>query len=164
MPDPMRSGLLLRDLVRGAVGGLLKLSEILRPEIRKLSPLLRDPAGALRPWLDDASIGFSAVQLEELSANPPLILWLLFEAAQEAKGCSFGTLGSVIVGDVFAAQLAVSSHEVESDTRTRTLLVQLFPEGVPNTMPGLIRFTAKVLELEDVAPIFVGQASDTPTS
>jgi hypothetical protein len=124
--------------------------------------LLGDPAGALRPWLDDASIGFSADELKELSTNPPLILWLLFEAAQEAKGCSFGTLGSVIVGDVFAAQLAVSSHEVEADTKTQTLLGQLFPEGVPNTMPGLIHFTAKVLKLEDVVPTFA--SSNTPTS
>lgn len=167
LPDPMRSGLLLRDLVRGVAGGLLTLEEMLGrvpAEILEASPLLGSPADALKNWLDDPSIGFTPAELDHLSSNPPLILWLLFEAAHEAKGLSLGTLGSVIVGDVFAAQLAASSGEIETDSRTRTLLRKLFPKGTPDTMPGLIRFTAKILELESVVPIFADRPDNRPTS
>lgn len=161
LPNTNYSGLLLRDLVRGTVGGLLKLQALidaLPPPIRDGAPLLADPdrrAAALRSWLSGTDVAFTETELDHLSGNPPLILWLLFEAAEDANGCSLGTLGSVLVGDVFAAGLSASADEIESDPATNALLQLLFPGAAPRTMPDLVAFTAKVLGLEKATPSFV---------
>ena len=166
-PDPFCAGLLLRDLTRGTVGGLLTLDGILKTipnDIRLSSPLLANPAQrvqVLRDWLEASDVDFSEPELVELSTNPPLMLWLLFEAADEANGCHLGTLGSIIVGDVFVARLAASHNQIESDPRTPPLLQLLFPGKSPSTMPELIRFIAKVLGLDNVEPLFV---SNMPTT
>jgi hypothetical protein len=170
LPAANLSGLLLRDLIRGAVGGLLTLDAIIRvlpPGIRKTAPLLVNPnerAKVLRKWLADTDVTFSDEELDHLSTNPPLILWLLFEAAEEANGCSLGTLGSVIIGDVFAAGLSESDDEIESNPMTATLLGLLFPDGAPRTMPGLIKFTAKTLQFENVMPRFLTLPDQIPTA
>lgn len=169
LPDPNCSGILLRDLVRGTVGGVQTLEAVLRAipaDIRKSTPLLANAtkrAQVLRSWLSGTDVVFSETELDHLSTNPPLILWLLFEAAEDANGCSFGTLGSVIVGDVFAAGLATSEDEIEADKRTGVLLSLLFPDHIPSKMPELITFTAKTLGLENASPRFVSPV-DTPTA
>lgn len=165
LPDRSRSGLLLRDLIRGTIGGLLTLDAVLKAvpqDVRDASPLLADPtarAQALRKWLSGSPVVFSDAELDHLSTNPPLIVWLLFEAAEEANGCSLGTLGSIIVADVFLAQLADSRDDIEDDPRTTALLTLLFPEKSPSSMPDLILFTAKALGLEKAVPTFISAAN-----
>lgn len=156
LPSDDHAGLLLSDLIRGVVGGLQKLDvliEALPAAVTKLSPLLSDKqarTGRLRKWLAEPSLGFTDAELDSLSGNPPLLLWLLFEAAEETDGKSLGTLGSVIVGDVFFARLR------DDDMPEPTELLELiFGKDIPRCMPRLITFTADVLRLHEVAPTFV---------
>ncbi|MER9410697.1 peroxidase family protein [Mesorhizobium sp. M0589] len=160
-PNNFCSGLLFSDLIRGTVGGLLTLDRILKilpTDVRGSSLLLADDARraqVLRDWLTASRINFSEPELVELSTNPPLIFWLLFEAAYEADGCSLGTLGSIIVGDVFLARLAATAGEIDLDRRIEGNLLQLlFPTGLPSDMADLIRFTARTLGLENADPSF----------
>jgi hypothetical protein len=69
---------------------------------RQDGKLLRDDefrVSELKDWLGEK--WFDEGEREALALNPPLIFYLLFEAARECDGKHFGTLGSVIVGDVF---------------------------------------------------------------
>jgi hypothetical protein len=88
------AGLLLSDLIRGLIGGPQTLDAMimtLPPVVVALSPLLSDKSvrvGELRLWLEASPIVFTEKELERLSADPPLFLWLLFEAAFETNGQS----------------------------------------------------------------------------
>ena len=161
LPDPNKSGLLFSDLVRGTIGGLLRLDALIEqlPQIiLAASPLLADATKrrqAISSWLQDSTIAFTAAELTGLAENPPLLFWLLFEAANEQMGLCFGTTASVIVGDVFMARFAASRAMVEDDPITQGLIAKLFPNGIPKTMPELVLFVADKLNLSNAWPRFI---------
>ncbi|MBZ9709315.1 hypothetical protein LB543_21555 [Mesorhizobium sp. ESP7-2] len=167
LPDPNASGLLFSDLVRGAIGGLLRLDALIEqlPQAAlAVSPLLGDAEKrhqAIRSWLQGSTVAFTAAESAELAENPPLLFWLLFEAAIEQDGLCFGTIGSVIVGDVFMARFAASRAMIEDDPITQDLAASLFPTGIPRTMADLILFVASALNLSDAWPRFI-TPSTTP--
>ncbi len=161
LPDPNASGLLFSDLVRGAIGGLLRLDALiaqLPPAALAASPLLGDAEKrhqAVLSWLQGATVAFTAAESADLAENPPLLFWLLLEAAIEQDGLCFGTIGSVIVGDVFMARFAASRAMIEDDPITQDLAASLFPTGMPQTMADLILFVASALNLGDAWPRFI---------
>ncbi|TPN37082.1 hypothetical protein FKO01_07520 [Mesorhizobium sp. B2-3-3] len=161
LPDPNASGLLFSDLVRGTIGGLLRLDALIEqlPQAAlAVSPLLGDAEKrhqAIRSWLQGSIVAFTAAESAELIENPPLFFWLLLEAAIEQDGLCFGTIGSVIVGDVFMARFAASRATIEDDPITQDLVARLFPKGIPRTMPELILFVAATLNLGNAWPRFI---------
>ncbi|TPI28312.1 hypothetical protein FJW08_21295 [Mesorhizobium sp. B3-2-1] len=167
LPDPNASGLLFSDLVRGTIGGLLRLDaliEKLPQTVLATAPLLGEAtkrSQAIQSWLQGSTVTFTAAELAELAENPPLLFWLLFEAAIEQTGLCFGTTGSVIVGDVFMARFAASRATIEDDPITQDLVARLFPTGIPRTMPDLIVFVANTLNLSNAWPRFISP-STTP--
>jgi hypothetical protein len=76
-----------------------------RSEMARLSPLLSDDQERVRlltNWLSirqDES-GLTDKDIHELAADPPLMLYILFEAAHDMQGTRFGILGSVIIAEV----------------------------------------------------------------
>ncbi|UCI21366.1 hypothetical protein FJ970_10585 [Mesorhizobium sp. B2-1-8] len=161
LPDPNASGLLFSDLVRGAIGGLLRLDaliEKLPQAVLATSPLLGEAkkrSQGIQSWLQGSTVAFTAAELAELGENPPLLFWLLFEAATEQDGLCFGATGSVIVGDVFMARFAASRAMIEDDPITQDLAARLFPTGMPRTMSELILFVATALNLGNAWPRFI---------
>ncbi|ANN57060.1 hypothetical protein A9174_09970 [Mesorhizobium loti NZP2037] len=161
LPDPNASGLLFSDLVRGTIGGLLRLDALIEqlPQAAlATAPLLGDAGKrdqAIRSWLQGSTVAFTAAEATELAENPPLLFWLLLEAAIEQDGLCFGTTGSVIVGDVFMARFAASRAMIEDDPITQDLVARLFPTGIPRTMADLILFVASALNLGDAWPRFI---------
>lgn len=166
IPNGDFAGLLFSDLIRGAVGNLLTLDGLLAKlprDIVEASPLLADKAHrtkVLSDWLKAVpSITFTDAELEHLSANPPLIFWLLFEAATETNGCALGTMASVIIGDVFLARLAPRPQDAEADRAAAEMMELLFGAEVPANMPQLISFTAHTLGLTQAIPVFLKSAT-----
>ncbi len=168
LPAGEFAGLLFSDMIRGVVGGLQTLDAMiatLPSDVVAISPFLSDKTARtlkLRQWLEASPVVFSNAELEHLSANPPLLLWLLFEAAIETNGQSLGTLGSVIIGDVFLARLSDTGDQDAEAATTDDLLARLFGNTIPSTMPEIILFTADVLDLGHVMPAFVSTVS-TPS-
>lgn len=160
------SGLLLSDLIRGVVGGLQTLDGLiarLPDNVVGKSSLLSNPMerkDRLNAWLRAFDVGFKPTELAHLSANPPLLLWLLCEAAFETNGQSLGTLGSVLVGDVFMARLIDLDDEDEAAAATTARLAEdIFQGALPSTMPAVILFIAQTLKLHDVMPAFATTVS-----
>lgn len=158
-PSKWHAGLLFSDLIRGTVGGLLSVPALI-DQMRGAGldgGVLPDPDGMkahLRHWLETGQQQFDPQERDHLSANPPLLLWLLIEAATQTDGLSLGTMGSVIVGDVFASCLAASEAEYEGHAETEVLMNLLFPGGPPSDMPALILYAARALALDNAVPTF----------
>lgn len=159
-PSPWQAGLLFSDFIRGTVGGLLTVPDLM-DRVREAGrqgdwlPNATVTGTKLRHWLASGEEQFDAAEIDHLGTNPPLLLWLLFEAASEQNGRSLGTLGSVLVGDVFASCLASSEAEFEGHDETNILERLLFPVGPPSDMPTLIRYAARVLALDNAVPTFL---------
>ena len=181
--DPSHhTGLPRRDLLRTATVGCRSVESLVRhiragaPELATASPLLRDanPAARrtlIRTYLDaQARNGepFSEQERDRIAADPPLILFVLLEAAVEENGLSLGVLGSVIVAEVIFRAIANASRVVSRGGPDANALARsvfgddpdLLPLGVfaaamPRTMPELISFLAKLPHLDGVEPEFV---------
>lgn len=166
--DGQHAGLAFRDLKRGAAVRLQSVNAIAARMPKKvigLSKLLSDKQHrktTIKAWLEDGSAGFDAPELELLANQPPLFFYLLFEAAEETDGKSFGTLGSVIFADVFATNLGRTQHLIDEATdfvsgeTTPDLMVKVFgKDRLPRSMPELVNFTAAVLRMKDVTPKFI---------
>ena len=106
------SGLLHRDLLRGASVGLRSVGSLiakLPEELRRQSRLLDDGdhrRAAIGAWLSQGRVRFSPQDLSVLADDPPLLFFVLFEAAHTEDGLRLGVLGSVIVAEVFFRALA----------------------------------------------------------
>lgn len=157
-PDPMYGGLLYRDLVRAATSGMRTVDDLCSDITGRLPAGLRNgPRNLLHPdvrrkaldgWLRNGSTRFNDHEREDLFRNPPLPFFLLFEAAHEADGFHFGTLGSVIVGDVFLGALRRTKDLVEtvvdpeSGETADDLLNDIFKTHGPK-MADLLTFVAQ---------------------
>lgn len=168
--DPgLRTGIQRRDLLRGAsvrmrsVESLVAHVRLRAPELIEPGSLLgsEDPSvrrAAMRAFLDRGdglADPLTDAEKDEVAADPPLLLFLLLEAAIDQRGLCLGVLGSVVVGEVvFRALAAAEAADADGWPGTDALATAAFgydPDEMargryrtrsPRTMPELIRFLA----------------------
>lgn len=143
------------DLLRAAENGVLKLNSIINelPEqIIAQSAILSEEGGVeelINDWFEvietqyDSKPNdiFNSTEKRELLNNPPLLFFLLLEAAKEYDGEKLGTLGSVIVADSMFSVLNAGRSSIEDDVQVNELANLVFNQKLPTTMPQLIEFT-----------------------
>ncbi len=145
--DQADGGLIYRDLLRGADAGVRTVESMiqrLRAEDRERSELLRDPnkrRERIADWLTAANgHGFTDPEKSSLSENPPLLLFLLLEAALTQDGLRLGILGSTIVAEVFFAAYRIHHRSFEGDPNVVAMANGVFGGTIPADMPALIAF------------------------
>src|SRR5207248_2291416 len=103
-------GLAYRDLVSGAGLGVWSVPALVEqldarvPELVRLSPLLSSRPyreAVIAEWLAEgaSAAGFDAEDIREIAADPPLLLFVLIEAAHEMAGERLGILGSTLIAE-----------------------------------------------------------------
>jgi len=124
-------GLAYRDLVNGAASPVWSVTPLIE-EIRKRKPrliqasrLLSDAdyrQAAIGSWLaeDNAATGLTAEDIQDLSQDPPLLVFVLFEAAHEMHGERLGVLGSILVGEPIFKALQQGAVGKIADARSMT--------------------------------------------
>ena len=99
----------------------------------------------IRQWLSGAreATGLSTDAVADLSRDPPLVLFVLLEAAHECDGAHLGVLGSLLVAEVVfrAAQDPGGQPEVSGSVAEPVRRVAA-ASGEINTMADLITFVA----------------------
>lgn len=176
------NGLMLRDLMRGATAGIQSVASLLRaiPEdLRNQSPLVKDgkiAEGPIRAWLDSAQShplfipGPESASFEDcISRDPPLMLFILLEAAETTftsrendqedidQGQCLGIIGSTIVAEFLFLERYRTRHLIEEDNITKKHAEKIFGTDVPCTMPDLLRFIAQFYKWEDPKFEFIAQ-------
>jgi hypothetical protein len=174
-----RVGLLYRDLFGAALAGLWSVDALIaeiavrRPNFIAISRLLADRpyrVGQLRRWLAAAPAygGLTAEDIATLSNDPPLPLFILFEAMQQpqAEGLCLGILGSIIVSEVIFGALA-SDLQPPFGGKTpladalAELSMKYYPTNVLAAVPEiegmdeLIEFVAEIGGLKQAVPEFL---------
>ncbi len=170
------AGLAYLDLLSNAHAGLWsvpKLMEKIGGSPAYGSLLARGFANFWKPeltaWLADPRYRGELTDgdIETLSSDPPLLFFVLFEAAREANGAHLGTLGSIIVAEVFFGALEADKLSLERDNATlkdalRGLAQSVLkrPDAfafVPeiSSMPELIAFMVDELKVGSEAPSFI---------
>jgi heme peroxidase len=150
-------GLFLRDLIRGTHASMRTVNSLVEklraPEVAR-SPLLNDASfreKEIRRWLSEsAEHSFSDSDLSEISRNPPLFFFVLFEAAHSHNGQHLGTLGSTILAEVFFAAHKKTRTELEDDASLQPALQSAFDGNLPASMPALVRFIRSEGGLKDI--------------
>lgn len=175
MDDPeqfnRQTGLPRRDLLRGNATRMRSVESLIRhvkdsaPDLVAGSRLLSDPAhrrDVISTYLDAQGEPTEGAALTEgerdaIAADPPLLLFLLLEAAIEQEGCRLGVLGSVILAEViFRALDEAERAEAGKTPDANALAAEVFPnDSMPRSMPDLIRFLANLPSLKDAKPAFV---------
>ncbi len=154
-------GLLLRDLIRGTMEGMLKLSvlrELVPNKLQQKSSLLSkngDWEDRLLVWLEKDFDEFSPRELDSLVKDPPLLFWILFEAMEQEDGKRLGTLGSLIFGDVLLARIDQKYAPPKYSAEGQSLDDIVFESKMPQSMPDLIEFVSKSYDLDDRRPRFL---------
>ena len=137
----------VNDLIRKIAGA----SNWHRALIAEL-PLLADQSArttAITKWLRDPNpniwLGANARALAELSVNPPLPFFVMFEAMQDptSKGCRLGPLGSVLVAEAIFGEL--ERNKLWSETMDGDLPVRL--ANISGSFSGI----ADMATMSDVA-------------
>ena len=172
-------GLPYYDLHSAAAVGLWSVDALVaelrasRPDLVALSPLLSDAAKrrqALHDWL--TCIGIDAAAADALAADPPLSVYVLFEAANEAapgetKGQRLGVLGSIMVAEVMFRALDANPVRWERPEAglaeyLRRVIQTLLPDAAArasisdiSTMREVVEFTAGANDLRNTSPAFV---------
>ncbi|GAB4394471.1 MAG: peroxidase family protein [Kiloniellaceae bacterium] len=161
--DGKRGGLLYRDLVRGAAVGVRTVASLLTEF--KLATAndypLANPSTrcrALKEWLEIAKphhYPYGAEPLneddvKELSKDPPLLFFILFEAKclgrangpataiGDGDGARLGPLGSMIIAEVVFAALIQTAWADNAKSEDAKLERRLFNGARPQTMGALI--------------------------
>lgn len=138
---------LYREMVRAGagmrpVGTLVEELGLDGPEQPRL---LAEPGyrrAVLAEWLAlPAGLGIPAYRLEDedvaaLANDPPLPFFLLFEAMALGEGHRLGPLGSTLLAEALAVPLARTLDGPVDPGLER----QIFPAGLPDSMPALIRY------------------------
>jgi hypothetical protein len=175
-------GLGYRDLLSGAFIAMWSVAALAdelrecRPQLASTSALLLDDQQRtirLRAWLSRHRIanGLSEQDIDNLASDPPLFLYVLFEAAHDMDGKRLGVLGSVILAETLykALQDASSSGRMQTDRLAGTFeqvceiafgqpnkaasIEQCIPKI--NSMANLISFVAEEFEDKHAAIPFV---------
>jgi hypothetical protein len=168
-------GLGYRDLLNGAFVGtwsVAALADELRrckPELASLSPLLvedQERTARIRSWLSRHRIanGLSEQDVDDIASDPPLLLYVLFEAADEMAGKRLGILGSILVAETLYKALLDAAPsprgpfedacEIAFGKPDRAAAIEKCTPGI-TTMAGLISYVAEDFELEETAMPFV---------
>jgi hypothetical protein len=157
--DGADGGIFYRDLIRGADAGVRTVDSLikhLRSEDRERSCLLRDRGYRQREicdWLMRCPKGehdFCAADRISLTQDPPLLFFVLFEAAHTQGGERLGILGSVVMAEVFFAAYKRSLATMEQDKSFHPRLTAVFPRGVPLDMPAMIQFVESERRLDGI--------------
>jgi hypothetical protein len=153
-------GLFYRDFIRGyesqvsSVQALINKLGDRRPQERDRSDLLKDAnfreheIGRWLTYIPDH--GFDENELVSLSKDPPLLFFVLFEAAHQQGGRRLGILGSTLVAEVFFSAISVNKSVIEEDRAITDLAMLVFGAGVPTSVPALIAFTKSNGGLKEV--------------
>ena len=148
----LKGGLYFLDLLRGYQAGVATVDSLianLSPEQRERSQLLSEPSlrqNEIGKWLTQRPSDFDSDELVSLSTNPPLLFFILFEAAHQHQGMRLGTLGSTILAEVFLISMKLNEDVIEHDRAMPDLLKSVFGSSFPadmpfpTDMPGLIKF------------------------
>jgi hypothetical protein len=182
-----KPGLAYRDMLSAALAGLWSASAMIDKLAQSPDPALAAVFNqatladasfrtkVIREWLektflDDSlnSYKFDDAELDALSQDPPLPLFLMFEAMKDkdSNGTRLGPLGSIIVAAVIFGILDSDPLTPCSKAPLKEQLDYLhdnvFRAAVPKlafpeleSMPDLIRFVAKLNGLTDATPPFI---------
>ena len=113
--------------------------------------------------------GLTAEDIETLANDPPLPLFILFEAMRQprAEGLHLGPLGSIIVAEVIfgALEHARASGRTRHAARLTDALAAISAEYYPTNvfadvpeiarMDQLVEFTAEIGDLRQAVPAFL---------
>jgi hypothetical protein len=163
--DGAVKGLPHRDLLRGASIQMRSVSSLIAKiphELREPSPILRDGAArqrAILDWLTAGSVEFSEEDKRTISEDPPLLLFLLLEAAETEGGERLGILGSIIVAEV--VYRALSNVSIATETQAWAGIV--FGGEAPGTMPDLIGWLTSHYHLDGPDAGFVASEQRSST-
>jgi hypothetical protein len=157
-------GLPYRDLMSAALAGVWSVPNLIEKIEAKNKALVQNSLAlknsawkqGLKDWLGQAATvsGLDPADIDDLVENPPLPLFVLFEAQMETEGKSLGILGSIIVADVLYALLEEEPFPVKRGFDLEQALTQISKEiyGVNRlekelfdiaSMADLIKFVAK---------------------
>jgi len=156
-------GLAYRDLVSGAglrvwsVAALLEQLDAQAPELVRASPLLADRQHretVIRAWLADGAEAarLDADDIREIAADPPLLVFILIEAATEMAGERLGVLGSILIAEtVFKALRASPMDDSAGAARLQLGAEEPSGDGIPafNSMPDIVRFVHSRARLDE---------------
>jgi hypothetical protein len=140
--DGSADGLVLRDLIACARGGLRSVGSLIR-RAAGVEPRLFEGCfaqdetkwtAALAEWLADT--GLAPDEIERLAADPPLTLFLMLEAEADTGGRSLGGLGSVIMGETLTSAMPAA----DSDGDLAAAAAVVFRGAPPATMAAMIEF------------------------
>jgi Animal haem peroxidase len=174
-----RVGLLYRDLFGSALAGMWSVDALIeeigarRRQFTAQSRLLSDRTyrvDHLRQWLMSAPAygSLTADDIETVANDPPMPLFVLFEAMQEpdAEGLRLGPLGSIIVAEVIFSALERAQPSPGGDvgplaerlarlsgTHYATNVFSEIPEI--ESMAQLVELTAEVAGLKQALPAFL---------
>ncbi|GGE95614.1 hypothetical protein H1W37_04090 [Stappia taiwanensis] len=151
-------GLAYRDLVRCTLSGVRKISALSRhiesqaPALAACSPWLTDPAprhAAMATWLDaEQSIDITPYRAIAI-ADPPPLLYFLVEAAASNNGHRSGPLASVVIANNIYLHLDDHTHKASNPVVAEEAAKVVFGPNVPNTMPELIKWTDRNLNMRE---------------
>lgn len=153
-----RTGALFyKDFTRGyeaGVRGVDTLIAELPASERNRSDLLKDAnlrEHEIGRWLThDNTAGLKPDELRNISQQPPLLLFVLFEAAYTQGGARLGILGSTIIADVIFGALNANRATIEDDPAVPVLANAIFGAAMPTDMPGVIKYVKSQGGLADV--------------
>lgn len=157
-----------RDLLRGystrfwSVAALIEEIGRRQPGLVALSPLLSDferTRDLIEAWLRrHRGTGKAALRDEEIQAlrdDPPLVFFILFEAATQADGRRLGVLGSIIVAETLLREfLPTTSPATSPATAVPHAGIASSFDDVDN-MPALLERLARRAGLEGAFPPFL---------
>lgn len=120
-------GLIYRDLLNGYQSTTWSVSGLIDEINRKNSQLLLTSRlsqceevrfTAIKTWLKErqSAARFSDEELNAIASDPPLVFYILFEAAIETNGTSLGQLGSVIIADTLFSLMKQSCQHPNPHT------------------------------------------------
>jgi hypothetical protein len=172
-----RVGLLYRDLLGAALAGMWSVDALIteiaarRPHFVSTSRLLADRSyriDQIGAWLasEPAYGELTSEDIETLASDPPLPLFILFEAMQQTEGLCLGPLGSIIVSEVIFGALAgdelPAGHDADSLVEALAeLSAKYYPANVFKDVPEiermdqLVEFTAEISDLRHAVPAFL---------
>jgi hypothetical protein len=166
-------GLGYRDLLSGAFVAIWSVTALAdelrkcRPQLAGKSALLLDDRQRtlrLRAWLSRHRIanGLSEQDIDNLASDPPLFLYVLFEAAHDMDGKRLGVLGSAILAETLYKALRDASSsgtfqhvcEIAFGRPNRAASIEQCNPKI-NSMASLISFVAEEFEDKRTAMPFV---------
>jgi hypothetical protein len=152
-----------RDLLRSGATNLWSVPALIeeikkrQPQLIALSRTLSDfsiTKDRIRDWLQKhrgyGDMQITNEEIQALSDEPPLLFFILFEAADEAEGRHLGVLGSVVVAETLLKQFIP-----EDDAALEGLTHHVFGTGDIRTMPTLLNVLAKQTTLQNAEPPFL---------